>query len=234
LTACTVTPAAAVVLGQTRPFDAVRLFPARPYDWQPDTPGFLYPLRFKFEAASCEDFSDARVLLDLTAMDQPNPGTNAPTYRFSPTTARFVRLSVTRLRQRDGQNFAFALAEMKVLSGETNLAESARVLALDSIETGAWAKTNLTDGAQETFKPDATGALPVTLVRNATNGSVGWATFRPSPKPPASTWTWPHSSPSSPRTSTTIRPTTDAFRILPATLECSRFSLHHRGAVTSR
>ncbi len=159
----------AVDLGRPQHFEAVQLFPARPYDWQPDTPGFLFPVRFKVEAASRADFSDAQVLLDRTASDQPNPGTNAPLYRFASTTARFVRLTVTRLRQRDGANFAFALTEMQVLNGENNLAKGARVLAPDSIETGAWAKANLTDGVLMTVKPDGggSGALPATMVRKS-------------------------------------------------------------------
>ncbi len=155
----------AVDFGQPRTFDAVRLFPARPYDWQPDTPGFLFPVRFTLEAASRADFSDARVLFERTAEDEPNPGTNAPVYRFVPATARFVRLKVTGLGHRDGNNFAFALAELQVLAGETNLAGGAAVLALDSIETGPWARTNLTDGVLATVKPGADGALPATMLR---------------------------------------------------------------------
>jgi len=157
----------AIDLGQSKEFDAVRLFPARPYDWQPDTPGFLFPVRFKIEAASHPDFSDARMLLDRTTEDLPNPATNAASFRFPTTAAQFVRLAVTRLAERDQGNFAFALAEMQVLQGGTNLATGARVLALDSIETGPWSTTNLTDGIQETVKPAATGALPATLARKA-------------------------------------------------------------------
>ena len=41
----------AVDLGRAQRIDAVRLYPARPFDWQPDTPGFLFPLRFKVEVA---------------------------------------------------------------------------------------------------------------------------------------------------------------------------------------
>jgi len=157
----------AIDLGQPREFDSVRLFPARPYDWQPDTPGFLFPARFRIQAASRADFSDARTLLDRTAGDEPNPGTNAPLYSFAPATARFIRLEVTRLRQRDGTNFAFALAEMRILRGEADLGTGAKVMALDSIETGAWAKVNLTDGVLTTVKPGdgGAGALPATLVR---------------------------------------------------------------------
>ena len=159
-----------VDLGQPQSFNAVRLFPARPYDWQPDTPGFLYPTRFKLEAASQADFSDARVLLDHTESDEANPATNAPLHRFASTTAQFVRLSVSHLRQRDGDNFAFALAEMQVLNGDTDLAKGAKVLALDSIETGAWAKVNLTDGVLTTVQPGdggGAGSLPATMVRKS-------------------------------------------------------------------
>jgi alpha-L-rhamnosidase len=159
----------AVDLGQPRDFDAVRLFPARPYDWQPDTPGFLFSLRFKIEAASRADFADARVVLDHTASDEPNPGTNAPLYRWPPATARFVRLVMTQLRPRDGNNYAFALAEMQVLNGATNLAQGTQVTALDSIETGPWAKANLTDGVTVTIPPGGGGpaALPATLLRKS-------------------------------------------------------------------
>ena len=75
----------AIDLGRPQRFDAVRLFPARPYDWQPDTPGFLFPVRFKIEAASRADFTDARMLLDRTAGDESKPGTKAPLLRFAPS-----------------------------------------------------------------------------------------------------------------------------------------------------
>ena len=156
-------------LRQPQTFDAVRLFPARPYDWQPDTPGFLFPVRFKLEGAGRADFGDARLLVDHAAVDEPNPGTNAAVFRFAPATARFLRLSVSRLARRDADNFAFALAEMQVLHGDQNLAQGAAVLALNSIETGAWAKANLTDGVLGTVKPGGGdgGALPATMVRHS-------------------------------------------------------------------
>ena len=156
----------AVDFGAPRTFDSTGLFPARPYDWQPDTPGFLFPLRFRLEVASQPDFSDARVLVDHTVTEERNPGTNALLYHFAPATGRFVWLVVTSLPKRDGSNFAFALAEMQVLSAGQNLARNAKVLALDSIETGPWAKANLTDGVLVTVPPnEGAGALPATMVR---------------------------------------------------------------------
>ncbi len=155
-------------LGRTQRVEAVRLFPARPYDWQPDTPGFLFPLRFRIETARQADLGDLRVLVDRTSADEPNPGTNAPLLEFPGITARFLRLSVTRLARRDADNLAFALAELQVLSDGRNVALGARVTALDSIETGPWAASNLTDGVTGTLRPISDGgALPATLARKS-------------------------------------------------------------------
>ena len=156
----------AIDLGKDRKIDAVELDPARPYDYLPDTPGFLFPVRFKIEAAGKADFSDAKTVVDQTAADVPNPGMKAPIYRFEPTAARYVRLTVTRLARREGTNFALALAEMQVLSGKKNLAKHAPVTALDSIEAGGWSKANLVDGRllPEPGEIDAS-YRPATMVR---------------------------------------------------------------------
>ncbi|HOW66992.1 MAG TPA: family 78 glycoside hydrolase catalytic domain [Candidatus Paceibacterota bacterium] len=158
-----------VTLDLGRPFrvDTVRLFPARPFDWV-DTPGFLFPPRFKIETSSKADFSDARVVIHRTQSDEPNPGTNAPMYEFEPATARFIRLTATRLSRRDGTNYGFALAEMQVFSGRTNLALGAKITALDSIESGGWGLTHLADGVSGTVQPGGVlSALPATMVRKS-------------------------------------------------------------------
>jgi alpha-L-rhamnosidase len=154
-------------LGKPQSFDAVKLFPARPYDWTPDTPGFLFPVRFKIETAMNADFSDAKVVLDRTAKDEPNPDTNAPLYRFASATGQFVRLTVTKFGLRDGENFAFALAEIQVLNGENNIAKLAKVSAQDSVETGQWAKVNLTDGVLTAVKPRDNESLPASMVHKS-------------------------------------------------------------------
>lgn len=153
-------------LGRAQRFDAIRLFPARPYDWQPDTPGFLFPARFRVEAAETANFAEGRVLVDRTQAEEPNPGTNAPLYRFAPLTARFLRLAVTQLRQRETTNFGLALAEWQVLEQGRNLAKGAQVSALDSIETGGWSKSNLVDDVVHAVPPGGKKeALPATLLR---------------------------------------------------------------------
>lgn len=145
----------AIDLGKAQTLDSVRLWPARPYDWQPDTPGFLFPVRFKIEVAEKPDFAEAQTVVDRCGEDLANPGTNAPAYQFGPVTARYVRLMAARLGVRSGNDYGLALAEMEVLSEGRNIAKGAKVTALDSIETGAWAKANLVDGRT---RPESSGA----------------------------------------------------------------------------
>jgi alpha-L-rhamnosidase len=144
-TSADVTKWVAVDLGKSQKIDAVELNSARPYDY-PDTPGFLFPVRFKIEVAEKTDFSDAKTVVDQTGGDVPNPGAKGPIYKFEPTEGRYVRLTVTRLARRDGNNFGFALAEMQVLAGKENVAKGAPVTALDAIEVGGWSKHRLVDG----------------------------------------------------------------------------------------
>jgi alpha-L-rhamnosidase len=151
-------------LGKPQPVDAVRLYPARPFDWSPDTPGFLFPVRLKIEAGQAADGSDLKVVVDRTAADIPNPGAKPVEYRFPAVTARLVRLTATRLARRDKDNFGLALAEMEVLSGEKNLALGAPVHCLDSIESGAWSKAKLVDGRTLPERGQV-GMSPATMLR---------------------------------------------------------------------
>jgi len=138
----------AVDLGQAQAIDAVRLFPAYPYDWQPGGPAYCFPVRFKIELANRADFSDAAVAVDRTEDDVVPPLMNAPApiYRFARTQARYVRLVVTRLYAENELFSGFALAEMQVLADGQNVALGKTVTALDSIEGPGWSKANLVDG----------------------------------------------------------------------------------------
>jgi len=166
-----------VDLGESKQIDAVRLCPARPYDYQPDTPGFLFPVRFVMEIAQKSDFSDAKAAVDCANQDVANPGAEAMTCRFTPMRARYVRLKVTKLGRREGNNFAFALAEMQVLAGDKNVAQGAAVTALDSIDTAGWSRAKLVDG-RETPDPGGIQLRPATMMRKsfAVRGQVRRAT----------------------------------------------------------
>lgn len=139
-----------VDLGEQRTFSAVRLFPARPFNWNEDTPGFGYPVRFRLEASDEEGFGSPKVLADFSEEDVPSPGEEPQTYEFAPVEARFVRVNVNRLYTRiDGQKL-FALAEMQVLDGAgENLAANMPVTALDESTSHAWRPEFLTQGVAE-------------------------------------------------------------------------------------
>lgn len=162
-------------LGAERTVDGVRLFPSRPWDYTPKTEGFLFPVRFKIEAGRESDPSDAITVVDQSGADVPNPGNEALLYRFGPVSARYVRLSVSRLGRRPGPYFVlrnqpeygFALAEMQVLSGEENLAKGASVIAEGAVESAGWGRAKLVDGY---IKPHPGGVddgieRPATMVR---------------------------------------------------------------------
>ncbi len=162
-------------LGELRDIDSVRLWPARPiaqtldfpvYGWQPNHPGFLFPIRYKIETSVIPDFSNALTVVDQTVNDVPNPGSEAMVYSFESVQARYVRLTVTRMVDRVGGNFGFALAEMEVFSGAVNVAQGGTVTASDSVETGGWSKEYLIDrrrGDQEGI--DEVFEWPATMVR---------------------------------------------------------------------
>jgi alpha-L-rhamnosidase len=133
--------------------NALKLFPARPkalrpYTRHPDIQGYFFPLRFKIDLATKSDFSDVKTVIDKTQEDMPNPVNTAPIYRFSETPTRFVRLTVTRLRDHGDQKFGLALAEIQVLEGKNNVALGASVNVSDLVEEGGgeWSIYNLVDG----------------------------------------------------------------------------------------
>ncbi len=148
-------------LGKTQTFDSLQLFPARPFDYEPDLPGTFYPVRFRLEVSDTPDFQNAKSVLNRIGRDIDNPGTDAPVYKFMPVSARYVRLIATRLRERKPGEFALALAQFEVKNGAENIALHAPVTALDTIEHNDWSTRNLTDGdtlshpASVTYPPAA-------------------------------------------------------------------------------
>ncbi len=156
-------------LGTRQEIDGLRLHPAQPYDWPPDTPAYFFPVRFKLEAANEADFSDARTLVDRAGEDQPAPAiTEPPLYRFDPAGARYVRLTMTRLRPVTEILSRVALAEMEVLSGERNVARGAAVTAPEALAGPGWSKDYLVDGRTRAEHGDPIG-LPATLLRKSFN-----------------------------------------------------------------
>ncbi|WP_425613405.1 DUF1553 domain-containing protein [Anatilimnocola sp. NA78] len=110
--------------------------------------GFGFPVRFKIELSDDAAFkAGVKTSVDHTQADFANPGTTPQNTKFAPHTARYVRLTATKLSHRQN-DYMLALAELQVFntSGES-IAKSAKVTTFDSIEAPIrWRKANLVDG----------------------------------------------------------------------------------------
>ncbi|HVY68906.1 MAG TPA: DUF1549 domain-containing protein, partial [Verrucomicrobiae bacterium] len=124
--------------------DEIRLIPARPTDF-PDTPGFGFPARFKIEVSAAPGFAQQEVIDDHTGADFKNPGDTPYVVTVKGKPVRSIRVTATRLWERTG-DYVFALAELQSTASGQNVARDAKVTALDSIESGRWAKKFLVDG----------------------------------------------------------------------------------------
>jgi mono/diheme cytochrome c family protein len=133
-----------VDLGRSVPIETVRLVPARPTDF-PDSPGFGFPLRYRVDISDDPQFATRATLADHTASDVMNPGDVPVEIPAGGRAARYVRVTATRLWKRRG-DFVFALAELEAASAGANVARSATVTSLDSIEAGRWSRKHLVDG----------------------------------------------------------------------------------------
>ncbi len=127
-------------LGSSKRMDALDIIPARPQGWHSDFRTALFPLRFKVEAADNRGFRNAQLVVDNTSKDFPNPRNNSCRFQFPAMTARYVRLTVTRLVCWDGQDYGIALGGLAVFDGPQSVAIGAAVECSDSIESELWSK----------------------------------------------------------------------------------------------
>ena len=133
-------------LGQTIPVDYVLLYPAseRMFPGRDQYyAGEGFPLRFKIETAHDEEFSNPGMGTDLTRSDFPDPGDNIMKFTARGHHARYVRLTVTRLRPvkilpgsgspdenlDESPDFTLTLARIGVLSDREDIAVGCKVTA---------------------------------------------------------------------------------------------------------
>ena len=135
-----------VDLGAEHSLSAIELVPAYPTDFQ-DTPGFGFPVRFRLETSGTPDFKDPQTIIEETAADFSNPQGRVVAWSLPSLRSRYVRLTATKLWDRGENHFALALAEMRVLAGDVNVAAEGTVSASDSIDSGRWHRRHLNDGS---------------------------------------------------------------------------------------
>jgi hypothetical protein len=125
--------------------------------------GFGFPVRFKVEVANDAEFTGGvATVADRTMADVENPKLKALAFNAGGRTARFIRVTATKLAPRQN-DFIFALAELRAFDAAgVNVALGASVSALDSTEAPVrWQKSNLTDG----WYPGVGSAESTELVR---------------------------------------------------------------------
>ena len=131
-----------VDLGQAYPISNLKLHPK----WHQGLPGYGFPLRFHVEISNDPTFASSNLVASQTT-DLTNPGYYPQSYSVASISARYVRVAATKLYYYSvNNNYTFALSQLEVLSGGTNVALNASVSALDTIESSGWGKSGLTDG----------------------------------------------------------------------------------------
>ena len=133
-------------LSSSKRMDALDIVPARPPGQNSDFRTAMFPLRFKVEVAGNRDFTNAQLAVDNTGKDFPNPRNDSCRFQFPAITARYVRLTVTRLACWDGKDFGVALGGLSVFDGPQSIAIGAGVECSDSIESKLWSKKFLVAG----------------------------------------------------------------------------------------
>ncbi len=134
-------------------------------------PGFGFPPRFRVEISDAPDFKTSRIVADHTEADFPNPGDAWVRIPAGGKSARYVRITATKLWERT-HDWIFAMAELAVMSGGRDVARTATVTSLDSIEAHpSWGMKNLVDGYSSLerleFEPAGEPSGRARLIRQA-------------------------------------------------------------------
>jgi hypothetical protein len=132
-----------VDLGQAYAISNLKLHPK----WHQGLPGYGFPLRFHVEISNDPTFASSNLVASQTT-DLTNPGYNPQSFSVANISARYVRVTATKLYYYSaGSDYTFALSQLEVVSGGTNVALNASVSDLDTIESSGWGAVGLTDGA---------------------------------------------------------------------------------------
>jgi DUF1680 family protein len=119
-------------LGGIHPIDYVKVYPANEKlvpGRDEDYAGEGFPVRFKIEVSADAAFSNPQAIVDQTAADFPNPKGLIQKFAAQGASARYVRLTATRLMNVAGGGYYLALGKMDVYSGGQEIAALCPVTA---------------------------------------------------------------------------------------------------------
>ncbi|MDI1313868.1 ATP-binding protein [Prosthecobacter sp.] len=130
-------------LGQVRPIDEIRFFPAYPPQFA-HSHGYGFPVRYQIELREADN--DTPHLLPAPQSGSYNalPGDNVVTL-VGARRARFIRMQVLDPHVSNGA-VVLAMAEMQVWSDGKNIALGCEVNSPDSTEQNGWSRAALVDG----------------------------------------------------------------------------------------
>ena len=132
-----------VDLDAAYPITSIRLHPK----WHQGILGYGFPIRFRVEISNDPTFASLTTVTNVTT-DFANPGYFPVSFAVNSVSARYVRVTATKLYYfAANNNYTFALSQLEVISGGTNVALNDTVSSLDSIEQFGWGAAGLTDGA---------------------------------------------------------------------------------------
>lgn len=157
-------------LGSGQRVDAIALIPVDAPASSGNEPGIGFPVRFRAELI--DDHGARTVIADYTTTDFPNPGALPVYLPARGTTARRVRITMSKPWSRN-RHQTYAFGEIMVLQGNRNLAtgrSGVTVQSSDSLESPpGWSRENLIDGQSVVGAP---------LVRSGRPLAHGWESAR--------------------------------------------------------
>ena len=140
-----------VDLGLQQEIRQLKLYPV---DYKLHANGYLFPKRFKILVSATADFKKSMVIADESAQDYDQKGLGPYSKPITPTTGRYIRVIVNKLRKTDEGKYAYALAELEALTAnEENTALKKPVVAsipyttYPAFSAENWTPAKLTDGA---------------------------------------------------------------------------------------
>jgi signal transduction histidine kinase len=139
-----------LTLPEITALDEIRLVPVR----RKDVPlwfDYGFPLTYKVEAATKDDFSDAALLHEVTDRLAPTPGMNLVCIPARRIPAKHIRITTKQLWYRKGDH-VFALAEFQAFSAGVNVAQQGKFTASDVLtgdDAANWGLAALNDGLTE-------------------------------------------------------------------------------------
>ena len=140
-------------LGSVQPFDEVRLVPARLAQYSARQ-GFGFPARLQVEVSNDAAFSTSRMLADWADRPMSNPAFSPVTLPGDGLPARYLRVTAREFWQRGQADYVFALAELQIYRGDTNVAAGAGVSTDRASADGGrnFSPAFLTDGLRGTLE----------------------------------------------------------------------------------